>query len=198
MNKGFTVIEIMIAVAITAFGFAAIFSLQIGSMQGNISSRDLASGTNLAERYAEVLRRDALMWTNGPAQTTVYPANRNQGQGGQLATNYLTKAQGQWHSMTAFPVDHNGEPFVDDDAQNGSQLARQRFCVHYRLDALAGNYDGVMAARVRAIWPRAALDSSALVADDICGTPAAFDGDPDKVSKWFSVTVPATLRRHPQ
>ncbi|MCA9541942.1 MAG: prepilin-type N-terminal cleavage/methylation domain-containing protein, partial [Myxococcales bacterium] len=46
-GAGFTVVEILIAVAVTAVGFAAIFSMQIGTMQGNIAAREMASAVNL-------------------------------------------------------------------------------------------------------------------------------------------------------
>lgn len=196
--RGFTIVEVMVAVIITAFGFAAIFSLQIGSMQGNISARDLSSGVNLAERYAEMLRTDAFMWTAGPATAIPYPASRTQGANGQPASNWLNKAGGVWHPIAFVPMDQNGQVHVDDDAVNGTALARQRFCVHYRVDPLGGNFDGVLSARVRAIWPRSSMDISELRADNVCGNPQAFDDDPDKVAKWFSVTVPTTIRRHPR
>lgn len=173
-QRGFTVVEILIAVAVTAVGFAAIFSLQIGSMQGNIAARDMSAAMNLAERYAEVLRRDTYEW-NGD----VRPAPR------------LNQSVGEWHTLTPFPVDHNGLPSVEDDPEFGSELFRQRFCVHFWMRPLAGLYQGMLNARIRVIWPRTSMDTSGL--SEVCPEENA-DGFTLNVRDWYAVTIPLTLR----
>lgn len=172
---GFTVVEVLIAVAVTAVGFAAIFSLQISSMQGNISARETAAAVNLAERYAEALRREAFAWV------TV-----------QLPAPLLDRAPGQWHTFSDLPLDHNGRAHESRDPQFGTVLARQRFCVHYWLDRLPeGRYAGAINARVRVVWPRASLDQEPL--DDVCPEAQANNAEVDPLV-FFSVTVPVTLR----
>jgi prepilin-type N-terminal cleavage/methylation domain-containing protein len=167
--RGFTIIEILIALAITAFGFAAIFSLQIGSVQGNISARDLAAGINLAERYAGLLRSDGTV-----AVTGALPAR-------------LAVGRGRWHSLTPDPVDHNGLSFDD------STLARQRFCVHYWLDEPVGMPNaGAFNARVRVVWPNANLDVGAL--EEVCPEGAA-DGFEETPGRFYSVTLPVLVRQ---
>lgn len=172
---GFTVIEVLIAVAVTAFGFAAIFSLQISSMQGNVSARETAAAVNLAERYAEALRREAFAWA-GP----------------QLPAPLLNRAPGQWHSFSDLPLDHNGRAHESRDPVFGTVLARQRFCVHYWVDRLPdGRFAGALNARVRVVWPRASLDQEPL--EEICPEADANAAEIDPLT-FFSVTVPVTLR----
>lgn len=166
---GFTVIEILIALAITAFGFAAIFSLQIGSVQGNVSARDLAAGVNLAERYAGILRADGSVALPGALPPR------------------LAVGRGRWHSLTPEPVDHNG---LDAD---DSTLPRQRFCVHYWIDepqgmAGAGAFNG----RVRVVWPGVNLDAEAL--DEVCPEGGA-DGFEEAPGRFYSVTLPVLVRQ---
>jgi prepilin-type N-terminal cleavage/methylation domain-containing protein len=173
-QRGFTVIEILIAVAVTAVGFAAIFSLQIGSMQGNISARDLSAAMNLAERYAEVLRRDSYEWN-----ARERPGPR------------LSRSTNEWHSFTPNAVDHNGLASLDDDPEFGSELFRQRFCVHYWFAPLEGLYNRILNVRVRVIWPRTSMDPSGLV--DVCPEDSA-DGFRLNVRDWYSVVIPMTLR----
>ena len=168
--------EILLALMVTMIGFAAIFQLQIGNIKGNLAAKELASAVNLGERYAEVLRRDANLWT-----------------GLTIPGPHLDQATQQWHSFTPFPVDQNGRAYVDDDA-NGSPLARQRFCVHYWFEAGAGVYDGILNGRVRVIWPRSSTDRTPLY--DVCDEIDA-QGFVPSVSQWFTLTVPVTLRRHP-
>ncbi len=177
-QRGFTMVEIMIAVVITSIGFAAIFSLQIASIQGNVAAREMGAAVNLAERYAEELRRDTHLWLR---------------EGGGAEPNFIDPDDAEeWRSFTSDPVDHNGRPFVDDD-DDGTELARQRFCVHYWLQPLTGSYKGLYHARVRVVWPRAALDQTGL--DEVCSAPAEFQ---DNVQSWFTITVPVTLRQQPE
>lgn len=175
--RGFTLVEILVAVVVTLVGFAAIFQMQIGSMQGNIAARELASATNLAERYVEILRRDAYQWTQF-----------------DLPAPLLNQAPMRWHSFTPTPVDQNGRAYVDDDPAFGSALSRQRFCVHYWFEPSQGVYDGILNARVRVIWPRSTIERSPLY--NVCGEDAA-DAFVPLAADWYTLTVPATVRRHP-
>jgi len=53
--KGFTLVEILIAMAIFSIGFLAIATMQIHSINGNSSSRRITEGTMLAETQLERL-----------------------------------------------------------------------------------------------------------------------------------------------
>lgn len=176
---GFTIIEVLVAVIITAVGFAAIFSMQVGSIQGNVEARELAAATNLAERYVARLRRDAYQWTVGPRPAAAQAP-------------VLAAGPGVWHSLTPDPVDHNGRVYIDDDA-NGSPLARQRFCAHYWLGPNNPALEGVLNVRVRIVWPIASLDRSAL--DTVCPEDRANGFVPDP-SRYRTVVLPAAIRRH--
>jgi prepilin-type N-terminal cleavage/methylation domain-containing protein len=172
--RGFTIVEVLIAVVVAAIGFAAIFSLQIGSMQANVSAREMAASANLAERFIEVLRRDSFDWVNGVRPET-----------------FLNAQPRRWHTFTPAPVDHNGRAFIADDADFGSPLSRQRFCVHYWLATEQGTYDGLLTVRVRVVWPHSTLDRSGL--SEACSAEGA-DAFREDVSKWFTLTVPASIR----
>ncbi len=175
--RGFTVLEILIAVVITAVGFAAIFALQIGVVQGNSANRDITGAVSVGERFVESLRRAGQTWTSGPP-----PAALDPGDG--------------WHTLTALPVDHNGLPIAGDGVR-GSNLRRQRYCVHYWVEPMpaATIYDGILNARVRVVWPRATLDDGVDLTT-VCSEAGAADFEGD-VGQWFTLTLPATIRRHP-
>ncbi len=175
-------VEVMIALAISAVGFAAVFSLQIASIQGNVAAREVSAAVNLAERYIEVLRGESHLWTKDAWK-----------QGENPVAEHLADESETWHAFTADPIDHNGRVFIDDDGEFGSELSRQRFCVHYWLQPLEGIYEGVVNARVRVVWPRASLDRTGL--DESCSNPEQFA---ENVKLWFTITMPATLRRHPK
>ena len=178
--SGFTIIEVLVAVVITAIGFAAIFSMQIGSMQGNIEAREMSAATNLAERYVAAMRREAFQWVSGPRPSAAQSV-------------ILGETPAVWHSLTPDPVDHNGRANIADDAQFGSPLARQRFCVQYWVSDRDIALEGVLNVRVRVVWPVGTLDTSAL--GPVCD-PATANGFQPDVSRFRTVVLPAAIRRH--
>lgn len=183
MNRGYTVIEILIALAVSIIGFAALFQMQISSAQGNVSAREMAAAVNLAERHVEALQREAYTWVK-PGAT------------GLQTSDWLKKPTGIWHSFTPNgPVDHNGLVHSSVDAQRGSDLRLQRFCVHYQLTPQIGTYADVMSARVRVVWPRNTLDPDILEREDVCDEGSA-DGFEPNVRDFFTLTLPASVRRH--
>jgi hypothetical protein len=161
--------------------------MQIGTAEGNISAREVTGAVALGERFAETLRREAYAWTDVA-----------------LPAPHLNAAPQQWHTLTPAPVDQNGLPAAAAGVP-GSNLPRQRFCVHYWIDPLQDQtYGGVMNARVRVIWPRAQGDNGQSLAN-FCQErgAAAFEQlrqqTPDQaVRDWYTLTVPATIRRHPK
>lgn len=175
--RGFTILEILIAVVLTTVGFAAVFALQIGTVQGNTSAREVTGAVALGERFVEALRREAHAWTQA-----------------NPTTPRLSQAPRQWHTLTPAPVDHNGLPFA---ANVGSGLQRQRFCVHFWLDPQAGPYAGLMNARVRVVWPRALFDPTDDLVE-VCTEAGAraFDARADLVARWYTLMLPASIRMH--
>ena len=174
-TRGFTVVEVLIAIAMTAVGFAAVFSLQIGSMQAHMAARDMSAAINLAERYVEMLRRDSYAW---------YGNDRPQPR--------LDKTLRRWHTLTPHPVDQNGRVSVDHDEEFGSVLSRQRFCVHYWMSQQAGSYQGLMTLRVRVVWPLSPLNTDGLA--EVCTDAGANAFRADNVAQWFSLMLPAIVR----
>ena len=178
VDRGFTMLELLIAVGVTTVGFAAIFAMQMASMQGNIAARELTGASNLAERYAEALRTASFTWTaDGPPP----------------AESLVGAVERVWHTLTPLPVDQHGLRLGAPNTP-GSQLVRQRFCAHYWVDVLDPPFDGVINTRVRVIWPRASMTSAEL--GQVCPEAQAALFRPNATT-WFVVTVPVTLRRHP-
>jgi prepilin-type N-terminal cleavage/methylation domain-containing protein len=174
-QAGFTVIEMLIAVIVTAVGFAAVFALQIGTMQGNIAAREYAAANNLAERYMEFLRSEAERWT-GP----------------NLPGPWLNQADNRWHTLTPDPVDHNGQVNAGITGNPGSNLDRQRYCVHYRLNRQPAPNSGLLEMQVRVIWGRASLGQADL--DTLCPENRANNFNPGgQLADWQSLTLPGMV-----
>lgn len=164
---GFTVIEILIALAITAFGFAAIFSMQIATIQSNVAARDLATGINLAERYASQLRAEGMI------------------SGSLNRSAALGRQAGQWHTFSEEPIDYNG--LTADE----STVQLQRFCVHYRLDNPSATDRSAFNGRVRVVWPNANTGVEAL--DAVCAARGAEDFE-EQAGRFYTVTLPVLIR----
>ncbi len=173
-SKGVTLVEIMVAVVISAIGFAAVLSMQISSVQGNISAREVSSAVNLAETAIETLQRESYKWV-----TTEPPEP------------FLNRDDNTWFTLSPTPVDHNGRIAKSEDAELGSLTTRQRFCVHYMIDELRGAFGGLISGRVRVVWPHATLAKNDF--DAACAQGSLEDFVPT-IGTWYSLTLPWVVR----
>ncbi len=55
MNKGFTLIEVLVAVAVIAIGFFAMMSVVFVVTKSNTNSKDITAATNLAQQKMETI-----------------------------------------------------------------------------------------------------------------------------------------------
>lgn len=175
--RGFSLVEVLVAVVVSAVGFAAVFALQIRTMQGNISAREQSAAVVLAESALETLRTEAYKW-----RTETLPAG------------LLSAAPQAWHTLTPQPIDHTGLA-LGAAGVPGSELNRQRFCVHYWLEPLAGTFSNMLNVRVRVVWPRGTTDMGGLA--QMCTEVGAAAFRPriaDSIRTWNSVTLPGALR----
>ncbi|MBX3269718.1 MAG: prepilin-type N-terminal cleavage/methylation domain-containing protein [Sandaracinaceae bacterium] len=62
-NAGYTLIEVMMALGVLTAGAVGIMAMVQASTRGNMEAREMATGTQLAQRWLERLRRDATNWT---------------------------------------------------------------------------------------------------------------------------------------
>lgn len=190
MEKGFTLIELMVVVLITVVGFMAIVVLQAATVKGVTNSRDLVAAVNLAEHFLNSVRIEALEWTNDTDQGT-----------NQAKFKYLNNV--------GLPVAGNGSGWLqayinamDVDKrinQNGNdttfdaglitefpQDRNKRFCLQYRLTWVIPNR--LIRAEARVLWPREEADVAAY---QEC--PLGMEAD---VSNVYGITVPTTIMKN--
>ncbi|NUQ74336.1 MAG: prepilin-type N-terminal cleavage/methylation domain-containing protein [Polyangiaceae bacterium] len=125
--RGYTLVEVAVALAVLAVGAAGIIAVQKATGIGNVHARNIATANRIAAKWAERLQGDSLQWNeiNGYAnshwlsQTTLPPAN------------WIIPAE----------VVNRASPDADvlgADIYPGDPAA-SAFCTHLRLLALPGS-----------------------------------------------------------
>lgn len=141
-SRGYTLIELMMAIALFTVAVLGIISMQKITVMSNVHAKNLATAQRIAQSWAAQLQMDSTEWratlpttgflnSNGVWDRPVYNANRRFG--------------------AAF--DGLGNPLADN------QLDRARFCSHVRLswlyrDTVGANGNGMLRAEIRVFWQK--------------------------------------------
>lgn len=155
-RRGFSIVELLIVVAVTSVGFVALLELQVASIRGLAYPAELTSAVNLGEHFLETLRMEGLEWTSSNSQNW-----QNLRYLGTLDENAASDDPNQW--QLAFGVVGADDMFVDQagsDEQYDRGVvaefpARQnpRFCLQYRL-SFTDEAQRMIRAEVRVLWLR--------------------------------------------
>ena len=116
-KKGFTLVEVKIALGMLSIGVLGIFATQAAALYGQASSRTLSDEVQVARLFTERLRMDATRWNKeGPsdiADTTYFDV-------------MLPLAGKTWSAWQAHPF---GSPLRADGNEDA---VLGRYCVQYR------------------------------------------------------------------
>jgi len=148
-RRGYTVIEVMIALTILAIGTSGIIAMQKVTAVANRDAKNLVIANQVARTWVERLRADAARW-NHPS-----PVNPDSDLGD---TRWLNRVDGQWFRPADDPL---GSPTADALGNDvvDAQVARGIFCTNVRLTWLYGPPPGtpppyLIRAEVRVYWLR--------------------------------------------
>jgi prepilin-type N-terminal cleavage/methylation domain-containing protein len=155
--QGYTLTELLVAVAISTIGFISLLNLQIGTIHSASSSRDQQMALSLAENVGQAMRMEALQWSsNGQAITNATfrylknaPAVVSEGE----STAWLLAFKG-----TSPDSDYRVGPVGNDTVYDAGILSEipatvnANYCVHYRLTWLIPNL--LLRADIRVMWAR--------------------------------------------
>jgi len=155
-QRGYTAVELMMAVAIFGVGVSGIIAMQKVSLGSNHHAKNLGVATHIAQSWLDMLATDAVTW-NHPSKSSPVP---DIGQTIWLqSVKSNANASNDWFlpaysSVLAFgpAFDALGNPV--DPAVNPASVA---YCSHLRLSWLyqpttSGN--GLIRAEVRVFWLR--------------------------------------------
>lgn len=136
-RDGFTLLEVMLALAVLMIGVMGVISLQRATIHANYDARATSIATVNMARWAGILRRSALIWTDSTGSTTTVP--------------YLSKVDTGWF----IPQPDNGaadDYGMDWYGQPTSTAADVRFCTLVRLQSLTQNQS--IRAEIITFWAR--------------------------------------------
>jgi prepilin-type N-terminal cleavage/methylation domain-containing protein len=206
--RGYTAIEVLMAITVMAIGAAGVMSMVKATVLGNLDARKTDIANAIARTWVERLRRDAMMWTSpGPTNGT----------GSNIATAKIINAGvgtiGNWFLPNQYlPPAANNAPIspgfdilgrdlltadITPNLAVTPQIPGAFFCAHVRLTWLTANE--LLRADVRVIWPRAVSNndtSKALPADGVCGAVAT-SNTPNPLI-YHALYVTTSLRGNPQ
>lgn len=172
-SRGYTAVEVMMALTLFGIGAAAVMSMQRAAVQGNLDARKMDMANTIAREWCERLRRDAAVWTLPSAANPT--ANTNYGNAKLLAT-YLSYGSTGAITNWSFPdvlvknatVPDGLSPAFDILGRDllPANASVAQFCVNVRLNWLDQPVSGsapqpiqqLIRAEVRVLWPRLLLN----------------------------------------
>lgn len=138
-RAGYTLIEVMMALAILGIGATGLAAIQKTTIIGNTSARSLVTANAVASTWVERLRTDALTWSTGALSDTLWL---------KQATPGVTAWQ-----VPAI-VAGRGSPSADitgTDLYGAVAGEAAGYCTHLRLTQL---YPTMVRAEIRVFWDR--------------------------------------------
>jgi prepilin-type N-terminal cleavage/methylation domain-containing protein len=150
--RGYTVVELMAALAVFATGVTGVIAMQRATLSSNHLARNVALATGIADAWLGELAADATLWDPGAAGVTTT---------NWLSTLGAAGVNGTWQRPAWNATRSMGpefDPVGTPIASNGV------FCTHTRLTwlyrdgnggGIAGN--GAIRTEVRVFWPRAGV-----------------------------------------
>lgn len=152
-SKGYTLVEVMAAIAIMGAGLLGIISLQGAAVAANSRANQITIATNLARRWQDRLRRDSYQWNNPSQLVTI----SNIGDTWYLrAMGTTTQAPTGWILPPAVPTGITADTETAAFDSFGRDVALTSpdvfYCTHIRLTPLITNQ--LVRAEVRVWWFR--------------------------------------------
>jgi prepilin-type N-terminal cleavage/methylation domain-containing protein len=157
-ERGYTLVELMMALALFMVSMLGIISLQRLVVTTNAHAKNLATAQLIARSWAAQLQLDSTLWTNNSLSGRLNEAGAWQRPGYDSTRRF----------GAAF--DALGNPLQDSDAGR----AQARYCTHVRMKRLYGSATGVtgsdvLRAEIRVFWLREG-ESTFGNANSVCGT----------------------------
>jgi prepilin-type N-terminal cleavage/methylation domain-containing protein len=219
--RGYTAVEVLMAMTVMVIGAAAVMSMQKASVTGDLDARKTDMANNIARQWQERLQRDVMQWT---CPSAACPSTNNLCGGGGAAGAQLVcgNVTGQWFLPVAYMGTTTPEsmspgfdilgrdlPTAELVPSAATGWAGAQFCVNVRLTWLvppvpnpAGTTEpGLIRADVRVLWPRGIMGGSP--ATGFCTANVAALADPESSAPagqtpfFHTIYMTTTLKESP-
>jgi prepilin-type N-terminal cleavage/methylation domain-containing protein len=170
-SLGYTIVEVMMALAVLSIGATGVVALQKTAVIGNVRARNLASANALAASWIDRLRVDGLRWRvqqngiNTIVGSTAWLTSVGTAFPPAGASNWIVPNPVATNALAAVEIGADVRGFDDNDP------ADQGFCVAYKLTQLLPN---MIRADVRVYWLRHQGGGTVNGTGDVCRTGLAY------------------------
>jgi len=194
-KRGYTAVEVLVAMTLFAIGAAGVVGMQRTVVQGGNDARRFDVATNITHIWLERLQRDSMVWTQPNAQT------QTSNLGSTMWLNALTTSActTNWCPPASTPPSSGAFDMWGRDLGAASATVVHEFCAQYKLNFIAGGNPPppgtIIRAEVRTVWAR--IDRTPISnCNSFPGWPA---GDPDGATRnnYHFVYASTTLRPNP-
>lgn len=192
-RRGFTAVEVMMALTLLAVGTAGVIAMEQAAIGGNFDARRLDVATSVLRLWTERLRNDGAMWTLPNAKN---PTTYNLATAAPLLANAATDPTA---AVWTLPVAREGDtlplmPQLDllgRDVLSSDTTTPVVYCVQTRQTWLVLN--NLIRVEIRVFWPRG---NEAMT--DCASNPAAgWDALATTVAKYHFIYGVTAIRRNP-
>lgn len=159
-RTGFTLIEVMIAMAVLTVVAGGLIGMQAMTSRSNRISREMTIATEIAQTWAERMKLDAMTWNNNVATTVWLTESGAMGAWLTPATALLAPPP-----IRSFAFDRYGR---DVDPAGGDVF----YCVAYNFNWVVVNES--MRIDIRVYWPREGTATAPTCNQAAIGQPENF------------------------
>lgn len=159
-RRGYTAIEVLVAMTLFAIGAAGVIGMQRATVQGGEDARRLDVGTNIAHEWVARLQRDATAWTR--------PSARNPNINNITNTTWVQSVNNAACNPPAYCTPSPDPPLPQGFSYAFDNFGRDldptaggaMYCVQYRMwwgrpaGALPFNEQMTVHADIRVFWSR--------------------------------------------
>jgi type II secretory pathway pseudopilin PulG len=188
-SRGYTVVELMISLAVFSAGVTGIMTMQRTAVSANRMARNVALAGSIAQAWQAQLANDASLWRANFTGTTWLKS---------LATEGVNDS---WQ-LPAHDITRNFGPRFD--ALGNPDTDASEFCVHIRLSWLYANTadsvgvtgtagNGTVRTDVRVFWPREGAER--VTGDCTDTTPATIAAIAEARDSYYFVVETGAVRQ---
>lgn len=147
--RGYTIIEVMIAISLLAIAASGVIALLKVSTIGNAQAKELALATQVGRTWLERLRTDATVWNYPSGAVSISDL------GDTVWLNKITGSANLWFRPQTVGLQSAAFDTWGNDVSDATVATKAQFCTHVRLTWMVPNE--IMRADVRVFWPRAGI-----------------------------------------